>query len=387
MNIVFICGSLQAGCDGVGDYTFKLAEELNRAGHMASIIAINDRYIEINNVAHITPGLINQVQVLRIPSTLSIWHRLALAKCWIKQVRPVWVSLQFVPFAFQNKGLPFAFGTFLKKLESGFKWHIMFHELWVGMPVGASKKHVLWGWLQKQLIKALISELQPVVIHTSCQLYYKQLVRLNLEVRHLPLFSNIPVSPSSFCLAIESHQNEFLTCRRAQEVTLIIFGTIHPQALTEKFIEIVTNFKMRHKIQFRLVLIGRCGPNQKSWISACQLAGILVDVHGEQSAETISHLLSTATIGISTSAFPMTDKSGTVAAMLEHQLPVICVGDTWVPRDVDPPKSFDGIYALHDDCIEACLNRQKPNHRRFRASDVAEELIRDLKNINSNGRN
>lgn len=392
MEIVFICGTLEPGCDGVGDYVDRLAEELSGSGHRVSILAINDGFVNNDNIDDIVPGLINQVRILRIPSILPEKHRIELSKAWLKQLDPHWVSLQFVPFSFQSKGLPFALGSFLKKLEAGFKWHIMFHELWVGMPKGTSSKHIIWGWLQKQIIKALIVKLRPQSIHTACKLYHAQLSRLKFNVKHLPLFSNIPVKARAYQLQhVESAvpvingDDNWFNSPNFSEISLIIFGTIHPQAQLARFIELASKFMERHGLKIKLTLVGRCGTCQELWVSSCMSAGISVDVKGELPAETISYLLSNADVGISTSAFAMVDKSGTVAAMLEHKLPVICVGQTWIARDVDTPKFFDGIYALHDGCIEACLSPAKPK-KPFCAVEAAKKLIKDLEHSDPYGK-
>ena len=44
MKIVFLCGSLEPGRDGVGDYTRMLAAEIIRKGHNAAIVALADKY-------------------------------------------------------------------------------------------------------------------------------------------------------------------------------------------------------------------------------------------------------------------------------------------------------------------------------------------------------
>jgi hypothetical protein len=46
MKIFLLCGSLEHGKDGVGDYTRRLAGELIRQGHNTAIISLNDRFIE-----------------------------------------------------------------------------------------------------------------------------------------------------------------------------------------------------------------------------------------------------------------------------------------------------------------------------------------------------
>ena len=45
MKLIFICGSLEPGRDGVGDYTRRLAGELIRQGHQIAIIALNYKII------------------------------------------------------------------------------------------------------------------------------------------------------------------------------------------------------------------------------------------------------------------------------------------------------------------------------------------------------
>ena len=47
MKIIFLCNSLEQGCDGVGDYTRLLACELISKGHTASAIALNDKFTSV----------------------------------------------------------------------------------------------------------------------------------------------------------------------------------------------------------------------------------------------------------------------------------------------------------------------------------------------------
>src|ERR1022692_2576923 len=44
---------------------------------------------------------------------------------------PNWVSLQFVPFGFHPKGLPFGLPRHLMSIIGSRPLHWMFHELWV----------------------------------------------------------------------------------------------------------------------------------------------------------------------------------------------------------------------------------------------------------------
>jgi Trk K+ transport system NAD-binding subunit len=43
MNILFVVGSADRGTNGVGDYTRRIAAELETIGHQVLIIATHDR--------------------------------------------------------------------------------------------------------------------------------------------------------------------------------------------------------------------------------------------------------------------------------------------------------------------------------------------------------
>ena len=69
MKICFICGSLEPGKDGVGDYSRRLAGELIRLGHQASIISINDSFVaSIDEVFQMDEDTC--ISCLRIPARL-----------------------------------------------------------------------------------------------------------------------------------------------------------------------------------------------------------------------------------------------------------------------------------------------------------------------------
>ena len=374
MKITFICGSLESGRDGVGDYTITLAKELKKSGHSISILALNDHFIQAG--ARYTTGLIaSDIAFLRLSSTCSNTERIKVAREWLWDLQPQWLSLQFVPFSFHKKGLPVFLSRTLRELNLSCKWHIMFHELWVGMPVQASKKHIYWGWMQKQIIRKMILTLNPNIIHTQCQLYHRQLTRVGRTARLLPLCSNIPVSESNNQLKSSDHEGGD---HIASTIRLVLFGTIHPQALLLEFLKQVSAYRNLYGVAFELTLVGNCGPYQHQWVSAFKGLEIPVHVFGQQTPETISHVLSTSTIGVSTSAVAMIDKSGTVAAMLAHKLPVICVGDQWQARGIQTIEPIKGIHVLGNDCITACMNDRVDVSSKYQVHNTATIFINDL---------
>lgn len=374
MKIVFLCGSLEPGHDGVGDYTRRLAAEMIRQGHHATAVSLNDTGLS-RELECIQQCENVDISVLRLPSAWASKQRFDLAKKWIDDVDPEWISLQFVIFSFHRKGLPLGLSGFLADLGKGRHWHLMFHELWVGMPLGASKKHILWGWIQRKMIKSLILKLKPEVIHTQCRLYFAHLTKLGFKVDYLPLFSNVPVVDElvNEKTADSGNSNEI--------VSMVVFGMIHPFAQLEQFIKEVILYKERQKVEITLTIIGRCGAEQEYWVSVWKAAGLHVEVLGEQSVSRISQVLKNASIGISTCAMAMIDKSGTVAAMLAHGLTVLCIAKPWKPRGIMLSKPLSGIIELHKDHLDIYMKRVSDRCFYPGVSDVTYSLIKVLSRV------
>jgi hypothetical protein len=320
MKIIFICGCLEPGKDGVGDYTRRLAGELIRQDIPVGMLSYNDTFVN-NEVLEHQVSENSSITCLRLPTTWRGSKRSNHAKKWVQQNNPEWLSLQFVPYAFNKKGLPFGLGQQLNHMRGNAKWHIMFHELWIGMEIGSSKKDILIGFIQKQVIKRLGKKLKLQVVHTQTQLYQEQLKKIGIESELLPLFSNIP-----------NEEKNIINKFTEDSLRLLIFGSIHHNAPVEIFLEEIASYALNNKIDVSLSCIGRNGRELESWIEICNLHSIDVKVFGEQPSEKISEVINSVSLGICTTPYVLGDKSGSVAAMIERGVPVICVSRKWQPR-------------------------------------------------------
>lgn len=374
MRIIFLCSSLEFGRDGVGDYTRRLAGELISNNHQVAIIALHDQYLQLELEERSQIDGILEIKTLRLSCQLSWKERILKASEFVKKNNPDWISLQYVPFGFHHKGLPIRLAKYLKTINGNRKLHIMFHELWVGIARGASIKFVIWGWLQKRLFHSLLITLNPTIIHTQTLLYKTCLKRLNVEAKLLPLFSNIPVSrfintSAAYCKAAELHK---------KSISFVVFGTIHPNAPINKFANESASFAKRHNIQISLTLIGRCGFEQNHWIDVWQSVGLTVDQIGEQPAEIISEILAKATVGIGTTASVLIGKSGSVAAMREHGLPILCVADSWQAKGGNIQEIIPGITQYFEGSLEAYLTNLHPTAPSNGLTEVANQFIESL---------
>jgi hypothetical protein len=345
MKIVFFCSSLEPGHDGVGDYTRRLAGGLIKNGNTIAIIALNDKQTDsVFTCVQQSEGV--DIEVMRIPSSLPESERARNAKKYVDQFDPEWLSLQFVPFGFHPKGLKLGLSKFLLSIGGARPWHIMFHELWVGMAAEESKKLLWWGRLQRMLIKTLVLILHPKVIHTQSILYQALLNKMGFNVQLLPLFGNITVNDLS------SKDNSFL---KKNEISFVVFGSIHSGAPIAEFAKEAAAYSLKNNIPVKLIFIGRYDLEHQRWSTIWKAEGLSVEAMGEQSAAYISEVLTNPTAGISATAIAVIDKSGSVAAMLEHGMPVISVSKPWTPNGVPTPKTPAGVIAYHKGNFEDCL--------------------------------
>ena len=328
LRILFICGSFEPGRDGVGDYVRRLSIDLSNKGHVVAVAAINDSHIvAIEDKKEQTGN--GELSVFRLPAGLKEsdkWHRL---KNWVDNFNPEWLSLQYVPYSFHPKGLIFGLSGNLKNLGKGRKWHIMFHELWIGMNTESNTKELIYGGIQRYLANGLINALKPVVIHTHTDLYKKQLEKTGAQVSLLPLFSNIPVVHPE---VVSKKISQVIV--PGKKIDVVIFGGIHAGAAIGQLAKEAAAYASKTDSQINLVIIGRNGKEQERWTEEWKDDGLSIEQLGEQSEEKVSEMLENATFGIFTTPIALVEKSGSVCAMREHGLHLLCVSREWTPKGI-----------------------------------------------------
>lgn len=374
MKLLFLCGSLEEGRDGVGDYTRLFAGELIKNGHDIKIIAINDQAL---NDVFIGNQFVNGVDipVLRLPAIMPRKIRFRYADECIKKFDPDWLSLQFVIFSFHPKGLPFGLNKWLEKLGKGRKWHIMFHELWVGMSTDASRKLVLWGKIQRFLIHSLIKILHPDIINTQTFLYQKQLNKIGVKAEYLPLFSNIPVASSGSMCGATTDTNK-------KDVNIVIFGSIYPHAPVESFAKEISSFARESSTEVSITMVGHCGKEEERWVNILQSEGLNTKRLGVLPPKLVSEVLKCATIGLSTTPIALVEKSGSAAAMREHGLPILCLSKPWKAKAMKLPHYAlinadlsDRVFEYNMENFKKCIQLTNDYQSRLGVSEIASLLV------------
>ncbi|MDF7820397.1 glycosyltransferase [Runella sp. MFBS21] len=312
MKIVFICSSLELGKDGVGDYTRRLAGELIRKGYTVCIIAFHDKYIDkIQQEVQITQDY--EVPTLRLPSGISWNKRIKMAKEYVDEFNPDWLSLQYVPYGFQEKGLPFGLVNSLIQISAGRKWNIMFHELWIGRGKAQPLRRKVVSYFQEFLITRLIKTLHPECIHTHLPIYKEKLQKISSKVYNLPLFATISIYP--FKKDSKTLKNNFRMAFFSQ--VILSFSVI-------QFLKDFTSLLLKKGYHPEVIFIG--GNKQKmdelKAVLEKELKKTTITTTGFLPEQEVSEYIYQCQLGVTSVPRHALGKSASVAAFLSHGVPV-----------------------------------------------------------------
>ena len=302
--------------------------------------------------------------------------------------QPDWMSLQFVPYAFQDRGIPWQLPRWFADLEFYGKWHVMFHELWIGESTDYGPKDRAIGILQRIGILRLMRALRPKSVHTSNPVYCALLAANGIPSEVLPLFGSVPiVTPTGARWLYEAlGPRGILLDRRDSSRPLLmgVFGTIHPQWQPEQFLAQALKTSRGIPRQLVLLAIGRIGSEGERALRriANRFREDLVCVNlGEQSLTRISEFLQMIDFGIATSPWALTGKSSAVAAMLDHGVPVVVPRDDWMLRKYSTPAPApDPLLFRADDTFIGLLNEKLPRgNQKPRLRSSAGEFLNALR--------
>lgn len=320
MKIIFLCSSLEPGKDGVGDYCRKLAACLIACGHETRIIALNDKFSQVEEATVQYDGK-QVITVFRLPRHMPRKEKIKKAQGIVQFFDPDWLSFQYVPYGFDKKGMPFYLPKTLKQIAGRFRWHFMFHETWAGISDTAPLLYKIYGYFQKQIAARLIKSLHPLEITTTNILYQMELQARDIYASCLPLFSNIAVhEPETSCLAaIESQYSICLTNKEYYKIG--IFGTSYPEG---KLDSVMPNFISKLKTNKVVILsFGRNnqpGEMQKLKVKLSRTV-IFVEL-GEMPELKVSTVMSILNIAVLCTPAEYIGKSGTYAALRLHNVAV-----------------------------------------------------------------
>ena len=381
MKISFLTGTVEPGCDGVGDYTRQLALQCLSAGHACSVVALNDVYVNKPVLEKLAA-----LPIFRLGPALSWPQRVEAACRFLAKIKADWVSLQFVSYGFNRRGLVWDLGKRLQPLVADARRHIMYHELWIG-GVKSPLRHRLTGAVQRWLIRRMHWQWSPSVVHTSNGTYVRRLRNVGINAAILPLFGAVPVGNKTadewLFPILQEGGIAINAANRSQYWIFGFFGTLHSVWPPEPLFSKLREAAAQNDKKVVLISAGRIGGGEALWkqMAARYKTEFAFFRLGEMAPERVSEWLNSLDFGVATTPLAIIGKSASVAAMLEHGLPVI------VNREDQPGTNpwEDGFPELEEQLIR--LTPDFPNRLRTakreigisRLPKVAEQFQRDLR--------
>jgi hypothetical protein len=373
MRILFICGSLDPGRDGVGDYTRQLASACVELGHSCLLVSICDVVDEASQIGDFQ--LIRRRDILHASA-----EQQAALQATITQWQPDWHSLQFVCFAFHPKGFVHALFSFLSVLPDGASRHIMFHELWIRQaPMMPFKLRIL-GLLQRLQILRAIKRWKPHQCHTSHALYHAILSENQISSKELPLFGNIPIAPpadNGVSTLLSNHKTA-----TSVRIVIVPFSQLDRWEVLEAMTRLHA-LACSAELTLHIVQVGVDRNGESRWAQIkqfCEQWGWECDQLGPQDTTTVSQLMQVADFGMNSAHIQMCQKSGAVLSMLEHGLPVLCAGINPESRRAIKRPVNASLFSINDDNDTLLRLLKSPPKRAPESGVIAvtQQFISDL---------
>lgn len=359
-NILFVCGSMEPGRDGVGDYTRLLASELKKRGYRVSIIALRDKFIHESFIEKQEQSGI-PLEVLRCTITDKLKVRGALAKKYANNFNPDWISLQFVPYAYSTYGVPIGLGAVIRSMNQNAKIHMMIHESYLTGKLSLKLNMVRIGQILG--VKNLVKDLKPDVVHTSIPSYQKLLKDIGVNSDKLGLFGNLP---------IVRHQPEH---KPNEQLKAVYFGIGPQESSFGKFSKGISQLIEKSGRSVELIFcgsLGEIGEQFLDFLNAQNIEGLQITSLGRMESDDLSALFFQADFGVARVKPGLLGKSGSAIAMLEHGLPL------WVPlaenkTQIENDFDFRTELCFHELTLE--LLKGEPMSRLIQVTDKFEKHL------------
>jgi hypothetical protein len=355
-----------------------LAIACQQQGIVSGIVSINEK-----------PG---EDCKFRVESGVSSWglssekpwaERTAEVKAVIDQFCPDWVSVQFVPYGYHPRGLCWAFIKLLREAVVEPRKQVFFHELFLGLQREESFRNRIVGVAQRFIINQLIREWNPDLVHSHAAPYLAWLRRNHSQVKPLPLIGNIPVVEKPESVAPEF--DAWVAKRdQAHEAVLIggYFGTFYPGGADSQFQIRLRRFASRSGRRVICFLAGRQTTDALARWKALEdssdenLKWIYL---GALEPASVSSYLLKLDFGIAATPWALAGKSGSIAAMREHSLPVLVPRNDWTPRLTVGDLSHDGLIpAWQGDAAMEAVLPPKPRVEPGIQESVVSQFLSDI---------
>lgn len=361
MKLLVVANSPEYGKSGVADYALTLSSQLRNRGIDVAYFAYS------------------------LSSSSSEAHLLELTE----HFQPDWISLHFVPYAYAQRGLVGRHTLPWSILRGRTGTHIFFHEIWIGVHVGASWRHRMIGSLQRRGIKQAMQLYRPDLVHCTNSLYSAMLHDVGIPNHVLPLFGTVPSAGSCIDPYSELAHRFLPRASRSDWIVATLFGAIHSRA---KLLDGLKWLFRKSRCNGKHLMVVSIGHSPSASYIFKSLSSYFspssnpfFHVQGKVSSTSLSSWISSSDCGISTTPYNIIEKSSSAVSFAEHGVPVIVVDAGAPVRGISISQSdlTPDFWLLGDQRLEAFSMLPPRRPPKSRMDSVVNQFLLD---INANGR-
>jgi hypothetical protein len=292
--------------DGVGDYSYILANDLVQEGLKVKIICSFSEIDTFINHDLYTEPVIN-------------WNFSGLVSCYkqIRKYKPEYILFQYVPYAYHKSGVPVILVLYFLLFKFfNAKIHVNFHEIAI-RTCKLNFLEIVKSWLQRTLAKILCWHANSV--QTSNDSYRRLLSIKNVHI--------IPI-PSNFEYLYRKEINTLRKTEPLQDITV----TVNFNRCNTSFQSIFEQLtKQYSEINWKVKIIGRAENEELAIFLKSRFFSIYVDkinLHINESDENYLMLMASTDFYMQIEAVNsrgwggISAKSGTCATALMLGLPI-----------------------------------------------------------------
>lgn len=310
-KILIISPNLETTKCGVSDYAIELGRMFEVCNNEVTYLAISDIYIDT---------LIVNKNVYRIPYRFTNKKKIKLSLSYISLIEPDAIYFNFVSYGYHIKGFPHYLIPLINKINHNSNFFIIAHELWMGNFKRESFKSKFIGFLQKIIILRLLKLKQINKIFTTTEISKNILKSNGISSSVISVFNNIPINAESG-----------ITKKDIDNYTFMLFGSIAFQIDEDEFIKFLHTCFFDLKKSVTIIWAGVHRGQMREWdILKCKLSTSPIKFidYSIVDASIISSLMLNADYGLTSYMPDFWSKSGSIAAMLAHGLPVFSISKT-----------------------------------------------------------
>lgn len=326
MNILIVCSCLEPGRCGIGDYSRRLATQLSYSGHNVILFSFGDSYVDCFLDQSLSTDDYS-IRICRFRSRLLDKKSFYIAQQILDNFKPALVSIQYNPYSFSPKGIPFRFLYAFSKLASTIPVHIVFHEIWVSYRLPVSWRKKIYTPFQKLAILYLMRCLNVVSSFTTNLFYQSLLSGVNISADLIPVFSCCKVS-ASYSLSNCADKSVHDILLNWSGPKLLVFGNLNG-TLCLRHLSLFIKEKNLESNPCLFLVVGKLSSHSKSvakevfskFMSSSRLC-----YSGPVDELSLSVIIQNVDYAITTYPYELAGKSSAVATLRAHDLPVYFVG-------------------------------------------------------------